>query len=495
MRRRIRRTVTTAAAVAALTGGLLVSAQAQAATGPAPTRYADDFNGDGRHDLAAASAGAALNVPGADGGTVIAYEAGYVTVSYGSKYGAQKTGLKAVTQNSPGVPGTAGERQSFGLALANGDFNGDGYADLAVSSRSAFVDWDTPQKGVVTLLWGSPTGLKGGSTVPVAPALQYRLGAALVAGDFTGDGKADLLVGQDTQLHLFRGPFAADGRPSRVQPVEVGANVDFGAAGVLKRLAVGRINKGAIDDLVVLPDGRGRGRVLLGGPSGLRLTEGTLRGGGSVAVGDFDADGYGDIAVGDPEHERDGRRWVGRVHVTMGSSAGVDENRAVRTFTEDTTGVPGSPGEGDQFGSEVAVGDLDRDGRPELIAAAVGENRPTCEHCYVGGGGLYVLKGTAKGPTGAGAAFYGHKAAGLPALPGVARIARQLKVTDLDGDRQPEITLALSSMYESGQQVWSVGTKDGKVAGTSPTRVVQPPADPLIHRTPTSPGTLGLITR
>ncbi|WP_225834600.1 FG-GAP and VCBS repeat-containing protein [Streptomyces sp. NK08204] len=468
--------------ITALTGGLLVSTgtPAQATTtGPAPTRYADDFNGDGYHDLAIGAPDGAVNVAGPDGNPVLTPNAGYVTVSYGSKYGAQRTGLKAVTRNSPGVPGDAGQDQRFGRTLAQGDFNADGYADLAVASRSKALD-------EVTLLWGSATGLKGGTRMPGSEA-GPGFGTVLKAGDFTGDGKTDLIVGYSMAIRLYRGPFRADGSPASVQPVDVGAMFNYTDA--QKRLAVGRINKGATDDLVVLGEERRRGRVLLGGASGLRQTPVTVRGGNSAVIADFDKDGYGDIAVGDSAYDMDSEYHAGRVQISYGSSGGVDENRGTKVFTEDSTGIPGSVEAGDGFGADVAAGDLDRDGYSELIVGAPGENHATCEHCYISGGGMYVLKGSAKGVTGTGAAFYGYDTAGLPRPAGVYRIPRLLKVTDLNGDGQPEIALPVQA---NTSEVWSVGTKGGKVAGTAPTRVVKPPVDSQI---PWTGNEFGVLTR
>ncbi|MFD6887372.1 FG-GAP-like repeat-containing protein [Streptomyces sp. NPDC059957] len=472
MRRHIHHSVAVIAALTTLTGGLLGAAgtEAEAATtGPAATRYADDFNGDGYHDLAIGAPNSAVNVTGTDGVTTSVYSAGYVTVSYGGKYGAQKTGLKVITQNSPGIPGDPTANRAFGAVLANGDFNGDGYADLAVGTRAEQV----------TLIWGSATGLKS-ATAMADPQKKPGYGVVLKAGDFTGDGKTDLVVGYSTSLRLFRGPFKADGTPLSTQSVDLGRDYPvFGAEDAQNRIAVGRINKGAIDDLVVLGERRNydeamRGRVLLGGTSGLRFTPVTIRGGGSVAIADFDKDGYGDIAVGDSAVQIDTDYGAGVVRVNYGSANGVDDTRGVRTFTEDSDGLPGTVEKYDRFGNSVAAADLDLDGYPELIIGALGERKATCEHCYITGGGFYVLKGTSKGVTGIGASWYAHNAPGLPTPAGTFRIPTLLKATDLNNDKQPELTFAV----EAGvPQVWSVGTKDGKVAGTAPTRVVNPPTD------------------
>ncbi|MEV7416051.1 hypothetical protein [Streptomyces sp. NPDC089919] len=106
-----------------------------------------------------------------------------------------------------------------------------------------------------------------------------------------------------------------------------------------------------------------------------------------------------------------------------------------------------------------------------------GENRPDCDDGGCSdrsGGGVYVFKGTRSGITTSGSAFYGHKAPGLPVPKGYYRFGGELKVTDLNGDRQPEVTMPV---YPA---IWSVGTKDGRFAGTSPTRVVKPSPDPKI---------------
>ncbi|MFD5425950.1 FG-GAP-like repeat-containing protein [Streptomyces sp. NPDC127084] len=474
MRRHIRHAIAITAVATALTGGLLAfpGTQAEAAgTGPAPSRYSDDFNGDGYHDLAIGAPDASVNVTGTDGATAAVGKAGYITVSYGGKSGAQKTGLKAVTQNSPGVPGDAAQGRGFGQVLTSGDFNADGYADLAVGTRDEQV----------ILLWGSATGLKGG-TAMADPQNLSGYGVVLKAGDFTGDGKTDLVVGYSTSLRLFRGPFTADGAPVSTKKLDLGRKYPVFLPGdAQNRIAVGRINKGSIDDLVVLfgsvhpvrpGDVRERGRVLLGSPSGPRFSPVTIRGGNSVAIADFDKDGYGDIAVGDAETQIDTEAAAGLVRVNFGSADGVDENRSMRTFNEDTPGIPGGVDKGDRFGSAVAAADLNLDGYPELVVGAPGERKSTCEHCYISGGGFYVLKGTSKGVTGSGATWYAHNAPGLPRPAGTYRIPSQLKVTDLNNDKQPEITIPVQA---SGPEVWSVGTKSGKVAGTSTTRVVKPP--------------------
>ena len=86
--------------------------------------------------------------------------AGAVTVLYGSVGGLSGVGSRLFTQNSPGVRGSSEAGDRFGAALAAGDFNGDGFAELAVGTPgedvSAVVD-----AGAVTVLPGAAGGLTG----------------------------------------------------------------------------------------------------------------------------------------------------------------------------------------------------------------------------------------------------------------------------------------------------------------------------------------------
>jgi FG-GAP repeat protein len=162
-----------------------------------------DFNGDGFADLA-------IGVSAEDVGTIV--DAGAVNVLYGSAAGVQATAPddQFWTQDSPGVQDQAETGDEFGAALAAADFNGDGYADLAIGVRTE--DFGTvTNAGAVNVLYGSPCGLQADPTcgnpddqfwTQDSPGMagdgaeeEDELGWSLVSADFNGDAYDDLIMG------------------------------------------------------------------------------------------------------------------------------------------------------------------------------------------------------------------------------------------------------------------------------------------------------------
>src|SRR5262249_43809175 len=107
----------------------------------AATAVKGDFNGDGFGDLA-------IGAPGENNG------AGVVHVLKGSAAGLITPGSQIWSQNSNGNADTAEPGDEFGRSLAVGNFNGDGFADLAIG-----VPGENGGAGAVHVLYGSANGL------------------------------------------------------------------------------------------------------------------------------------------------------------------------------------------------------------------------------------------------------------------------------------------------------------------------------------------------
>jgi hypothetical protein len=154
-----------------------------------------DINADGFGDLAAGAPGETIDV---------ATQAGAVNVIYGSAAGLTATGNQLFDQDSPGVPGAAASDNQFGSSVALGDFNGDGYADLAAGAPFQTVGGET-FAGAVEVLYGSAIGIdtagsqewtQDSSGVSGTAEAGDFLGDPVVALDFGLGAEADLVMGQ-----------------------------------------------------------------------------------------------------------------------------------------------------------------------------------------------------------------------------------------------------------------------------------------------------------
>jgi hypothetical protein len=389
----------------------------------ADSRVQGDFNGDGFADLV-------VGVPGEGVGNQP--RAGAVNIIYGPNLGGD-VDSEIWTQGAAGVDslqtlGDAENGDHFGAAVAVGDFDGDGYSDLAIGVPYEDIG-NLVNAGAVEIIYGGVSGLSiAGAQIwtlraPGVDSLQLPFdagrntyfGEVLIAGDFNGDGRDDLAIGVPSD-NLSRGAVyvmhgAQGGLGGNPQRWAQGENGILGAPDILDQfgaaLAAGDFNGDGRDDLAIgVPRDfvasrieAGAVNVIYGGSAGLwpignqRWTQNSpgIMGvaepgdgfGSCLAAGNFDGsfafEGTDDLAIGVPYESVAGRPSAGAVNVLYGRlAAGLGAN-ANQIWTQRATGVDSLQTEGvaeagDWFGFALVAGDFDASGADDLAVGVPGES-------------------------------------------------------------------------------------------------------------------------
>lgn len=174
------------------TSGILDTSEADDLFGAAIV--AGDFDNDGFDDLA-------IGAPGESFAALT--HAGAVHIIYGSSGGLTDSGDQYWDEDSTGVLGTAESDDQLGSRLTVGDFDCNGYLDVAIGSPDEAIGAAT-DAGAVHVLYGSSGGItadddevrfQGDSGVNDTSETGDRFGDELVAGDFDGDDCDDLVIG------------------------------------------------------------------------------------------------------------------------------------------------------------------------------------------------------------------------------------------------------------------------------------------------------------
>ncbi len=288
-------------------------------------------------------------------------------------------------------------------AAPHRDIDGDGFDDTVLDHRS--------------LWFGGKTGLVAATSPPAAPRAGGWLSDIVeVVGDVEGDGHADVIVGDpgcpDTardmpecgvgSIHLFLGgsrTFAA--KPAQTISIPI-KNSMFGG----EVIALGDVNGDGRDDIAV-PASDGI-HVFFGTPTGLSTTAVILPGSNPIALGDidgdkradlmtitpqaatiyygadpkrttaiplpvdaefygtaghgdFNGDGFDDVAIAIEPHSPDGRLIANEVYIYAGGRGGLAATPTTH-FTRDHARA--------EFGMFASVGDLDGDKRDDLVIVA-----------------------------------------------------------------------------------------------------------------------------
>ena len=452
-----------------------------------PSVYGD-FNGDGYDDLS-------IGAPGAD-----FYDEhhtrGAVHVLYGSGAGLSVDAVLAPqlwTPQSAGVAETESVER-FGNSLAAGDYNGDGYGDLAIGMRNHELDI-----GVVLVLFGSQAGLSTTGSQSLSQGSFTRstaddgnedfFGRSLAAGNFNGDLYVDLAIGMPLDVAtngigiVYVVPGATAGlsvsgaqlwRQSFLGDDEQ-ANDQFGDV-----LCAGNFNGDAYDDLAIgvpqetlgMTVGKnvavvraGMVHVVYGTSSGLQK-EGAQKWtqnspgiadpaekndlfGSALAAGDMNGDGKDDLAIGVPNEDLSKIVDAGAVHVLYGAAIGL-KPRGSQFWTQNSAGIADEAEKGDSFGSALAAGDFNGDGRADLAIAARHETLGKFQNRA---GAVHVLYGAARvGLKATGSQFW-RQGPGVNGLAGTAQkfdgFGEALTAGDFNGDNRADLAIGVPSDHDS----------------------------------------------
>jgi hypothetical protein len=326
--------------------------------------------------------------------------------------------LNAPPSSTPDVSLSAAQSVRFGAAVASGDINGDGFADVIVGD-DAFGQ-ATPMGGAmggrVFVFLGGRSGLATtpawAASLPPSSNVQYAyFGTAVASADVNGDGFSDVIVGSSGYGNLYPNRVYAylGGPDPAMMPTSPSWSVNNAATATnaISVASAGDVNGDGRDDVIVgeaIDAGgvnAGAVQVYLGSASGLAATAawtqtgspGEQLGASVGSAGDVNGDGYADVIIGAPRLTGISTNG-GAAFVFLGSPTGLG---SVAAWT-----MEGSR-DNSKFGTSVTnAGDLNGDGYSDLLVGAPNYaqdlygTQPGRVFSYVGNGGDVVTGAFAK---------------------------------------------------------------------------------------------------
>jgi 6-phosphogluconolactonase (cycloisomerase 2 family) len=363
-----------------------IEAKVDFATGADPYSVAiGDLDGDGKPDLAVANQGS---------GTVSVYR------------NTSSSGLIAAGSFAAKVDFTTGTNPH---SVAIGDFDGDGKPDLVVTNYSS---------NTVSILrnTGSSGSIAAGS---FATKVDFATGSqpySVAIGDLDGDGKPDLAVSNlnSSNVSVLRNNSSS----GSIAAGSFAAKVDFATGDSPRSVAIGDLDGDGKPDLAVanlssitvsVLRNTGSSGSIAAGSFAAKVDFTTGTGPTSVAIGDLDGDGKPDLAVANYNSNSVS------VYRNTSSSGSI----AAGSFAAKVDFTTGS-----SRPSSVAIGDLDGDGKPDLVVA--NDNSST----------VSVYRNTSS----SGSIAAGSFAAKVDFATGTNPTS--VAIGDLDGDGKPDLAVA-----------------------------------------------------
>ena len=296
--------------------------------------------------------------------------------------------------------------------VAFGDVDGDGKPDLVVAnygSNTVSVFRNTSVSGSITT----------GSLAAKVDFVTGTLPRGVAIGDVDGDGKPDIVVGNQTSntVSVFRNT----GTPGSVTPGSFAAKVDFTTGVDPIRVSLGDLDGDGKPDLVV-------GNYTSSTISVFRNTSvsGAITSGSFAAKVDFTT-GTNPLGITTGDLDGDGKPDL---VVTNNGSATVSVFRNTSTPGSITTGSLTTKIDFATTGSNpynVSIGDMDGDGKPDLVVANSTSNT------------VSVFKNTSV----SGAITTGSFAPKVDFTTGVQPF--NVAIGDMDGDGKPDLVVANNS--------------------------------------------------
>jgi uncharacterized protein (TIGR03437 family) len=280
-------------------------------------------------------------------------------------------------------------------AIVTGDVNGDGQPDLVISDPVAGSVYVLPASGKGA--FGSPTTYSAGNTP-----------GALALADLNGDGKLDAIVGTASGLGVLLG--TGGGAFGTAQFYTAGDS--FGSVATADFNGDGKPDVAAVDATaggVTVFLGNGDGTLQTGNPISFSPSFIPL----SVAAGDVNKDGKADLIVA---LGASGQGQPGAIAILLGNGNGTFQapriNALPGPIIQQTIGAAATAG--------LAVGDLNRDGIPDVVTAINGATSNQ----------VAVLLGTGSGNF-------------KPAVVSITNTSPpEILIADMNGDGKPDLLLA-----------------------------------------------------